>query len=70
MTLSICVVTNERRYGTHAAQVRELATEMKVCAKSLPGSVFTVDRHSEAGDAHAYAHAYAHVGLVTRTERT
>ena len=54
MTLSIGVVTNERRHFTHAAQVSELATEMKSYAKTLPGSVFTVDRRTEAtaeGDA-------------------
>jgi diguanylate cyclase (GGDEF)-like protein len=44
MTLSIGVVTNERRTFTSAAQVSELATEMKSYAKSLNGSVFTVDR--------------------------
>ena len=48
MTVSIGVVTNERRHFTHAAQVSELATEMKSYAKTLPGSVFTVDRRSDA----------------------
>ena len=48
MTLSIGVVTNERRPFASAAQVSELATEMKAYAKSLPGSVFSVDRRSEA----------------------
>ena len=38
MTVSIGVVTNERRHFTHAAQVSELATEMKSYAKTLPGS--------------------------------
>jgi diguanylate cyclase (GGDEF)-like protein len=47
MTVSIGVVTNERRHFTHAAQVSELATEMKSYAKTLPGSVFTVDRRSD-----------------------
>jgi GGDEF domain-containing protein len=47
MTLSIGVVTNERRPFTSAAQVSELATEMKAYAKSLPGSVFSVDRRTE-----------------------
>ena len=37
MTVSIGVVTNERRHFTHAAQVSELATEMKSYAKTLPG---------------------------------
>ncbi len=47
MTLSIGVVTNERRPFTSATQVSELATEMKAYAKSLTGSVFSVDRRSE-----------------------
>lgn len=49
MTLSIGVVTNERRRFTHPAQVSELATEMKSYAKTLPGSVFVVDRRQEPG---------------------
>jgi GGDEF domain-containing protein len=44
MTLSIGVVTNQHRVFTHPAQVSELATEMKSYAKTLPGSVFVVDR--------------------------
>lgn len=48
MTLSIGVVTNERRVFTSAAQVSELATEMKGYAKTLAGSVYTVDRRSES----------------------
>jgi GGDEF domain-containing protein len=47
MTLSIGVVTNEKRPFTSAAQVSELASEMKAYAKSLQGSVFSVDRRSE-----------------------
>jgi diguanylate cyclase (GGDEF)-like protein len=47
MTISIGVVTNERRQFTHAAQVSELATEMKSYAKTLPGSVYAVDRRQE-----------------------
>ena len=47
MTLSIGVVTNERRQFTHAGQVSELATEMKSYAKSLYGSVFSVDRRGD-----------------------
>ena len=46
MTVSIGVVTNERRTFTHAAQVSELATEMKSYAKTLPGSVFSIDRRT------------------------
>jgi GGDEF domain-containing protein len=47
MTLSIGVVTNERRPFTSATQVSELASEMKAYAKSLTGSVFSVDRRSD-----------------------
>ena len=50
MTVSIGVVTNERRHFTHAAQVSELATEMKSYAKTLPGSVYTIDRRHDAPD--------------------
>jgi diguanylate cyclase (GGDEF)-like protein len=51
MTVSIGVVTNERRHFTHAAQVSELATEMKSYAKTLEGSVFAIDRrHDSHGD--------------------
>ncbi|HKI93729.1 MAG TPA: diguanylate cyclase [Gemmatimonadales bacterium] len=47
MTLSIGIVTNERRHFTHPAQVSGLATEMKSYAKTLPGSVFVVDRRQD-----------------------
>lgn len=47
MTVSIGVVTNERRRFTHPSQVSELATEMKSYAKSLTGSVFTIDRRGD-----------------------
>ena len=47
MSVSIGVVTNERRKFSHAAQVSELATEMKSYAKTLPGSVFTIDRRGD-----------------------
>ena len=49
MTLSIGIVTNRNRHFTHPAQVSELATEMKSYAKTLPGSVFVVDRR-QGGD--------------------
>ena len=49
MTVSIGVVTNERRHFTHASQVSELATEMKSYAKTLTGSVFSIDRRQDAG---------------------
>ena len=51
MTLSIGIVTNRHREFTHPAQVSELATEMKSYAKTLPGSVFVVDRrHTSDGE--------------------
>ena len=49
MTLSIGIVTNRNRNFAHPAQVSELATEMKSYAKTLPGSVFVVDRR-QGGD--------------------
>jgi GGDEF domain-containing protein len=55
MTLSIGVVSNERRHFSDASQVSELATEMKSYAKTLAGSVFTIDRRHDplAADAEA-----------------
>lgn len=47
MTLSIGVVTNDRRHFTGTAQVSELATEMKSYAKTLTGSVYVVDRRQD-----------------------
>lgn len=47
MTLSVGVVTNQRRRFTRAVEVSELATEMKSYAKTLPGSVWIVDRRRE-----------------------
>ncbi|MGQ0639399.1 MAG: diguanylate cyclase [Gemmatimonadaceae bacterium] len=47
MTLSIGVVTNERRSFLSPAHVSQLATEMKGYAKTLPGSVFTIDRRTD-----------------------
>jgi diguanylate cyclase (GGDEF)-like protein len=52
MTISIGVVTNERRRFTHAGKVSALASEMKAYAKSLSGSVHTVDRRSDEDDRH------------------
>lgn len=64
MTLSVGVVTNERRVFTHAGQVSELATEMKSYAKTLHGSVFSVDRRGDgpAGDVPAVNQRVANVG--------
>ena len=47
MSLSIGVVTNDRRVFEHTARVGELASEMKAYAKTLPGSVFAVDRRHD-----------------------
>jgi diguanylate cyclase (GGDEF)-like protein len=52
MTLSIGVVTNQQRNFEHTARVSELATEMKSFAKKLPGSVYAVDRRSDARGAY------------------
>jgi GGDEF domain-containing protein len=47
MTLSVGVVTNQRRRFRAASEVSELATEMKTYAKTLPGSVWVVDRRRD-----------------------
>jgi diguanylate cyclase (GGDEF)-like protein len=44
MTLSIGVVTNQFQEFAHSAQVSERCAEMKTYAKTLPGSVYVVDR--------------------------
>lgn len=48
MTLSIGVVTNQYRHFTHTARISELATEMKAYAKTLPGSIYAVDRRRDS----------------------
>ncbi len=54
MTLSVGIVTNRHRTFAHPAEVSELATEMKSYAKTLPGSVYVVDRRqSRTGDERA-----------------
>ncbi|OGU05962.1 MAG: hypothetical protein A2W29_09615 [Gemmatimonadetes bacterium RBG_16_66_8] len=50
MTLSIGIVTNEHRSFQHPAQISELTTEMKSYAKTLPGSVYVVDRRRDQPD--------------------
>jgi GGDEF domain-containing protein len=47
MTVSIGVVTNARRTFTHSVAVSALATEMKTYAKTLPGSVYAIDRRTD-----------------------
>jgi GGDEF domain-containing protein len=59
MSLSIGVVTNEHRKFTHTARVSELATEMKTFAKKMPGSVYAVDRRSDADGFFGRAHVTA-----------
>ena len=49
MTLSIGVVTNSFMTFTHTAQVSARAAEMKNYAKTLPGSVYVVDRRQTSG---------------------
>ncbi|MEO7522001.1 MAG: hypothetical protein ABIW79_09310, partial [Gemmatimonas sp.] len=41
------VVTNQRRRFTRGVEVSELATEMKSYAKTLPGSVWAMDRRRD-----------------------
>ena len=48
MTLSIGIVTNQFLEFSHTAQISELTAEMKSYAKSLPGSVYVVDRRHAA----------------------
>jgi GGDEF domain-containing protein len=47
MTLSIGVVTNLFQTFEHTGQISELAAEMKTYAKSIPGSVYVVDRRHQ-----------------------
>lgn len=49
MTLSIGVVTNQFQVFEHTGQISELAAEMKTFAKTLPGSVYVVDRRHQTG---------------------
>jgi GGDEF domain-containing protein len=58
MTLSIGIVTNRHRRFAHPAQVSELATEMKSYAKTLPGSVFVVDRRQGTNGEERQGSAY------------
>jgi GGDEF domain-containing protein len=47
MTLSVGVVTNAQRGFTEASQISRLATEMKSYAKTLTGSVYSIDRRTD-----------------------
>jgi GGDEF domain-containing protein len=44
MPLSIGIVTNQLQGFQHTGQISELAAEMKTYAKTLPGSLYVVDR--------------------------
>lgn len=47
MSISIAVVTNVKSRITSSIQVGEIAAELKEYAKSIPGSVYVVDRRRE-----------------------
>jgi GGDEF domain-containing protein len=47
MTISIAVVTNERREITSPMQVAEIAAQLKKYAKSFPKSIFVIDQRRE-----------------------
>ena len=47
MTISIAVVTNERRDIASPVQVAEIAAQLKKYAKSFPKSIFVVDQRRE-----------------------
>ena len=44
MTISIAVVTNKERKLTNTAEVGEIAAELKDYAKSIPGSIYVIDK--------------------------
>lgn len=44
MTISIAVVTNKERGFTSVFQIGEIAAELKEYAKSIPGSIYVVDK--------------------------
>ena len=50
MTLSVGVVTNHKREFSHTGEISSLAGEMKTYAKTLPGSVYVVDRRRNADE--------------------
>lgn len=57
MSISIAVVTNIGRRLASSLQVGELAAELKEYAKSIPGSVYVVDRRRENAQEEAIKHA-------------
>jgi diguanylate cyclase (GGDEF)-like protein len=48
MTISIAIVTNENRHLTNPLEASEVAAELKDYAKSIPKSVFVVDKRRGA----------------------
>ncbi len=48
MTISIAIVTNERRTLTNPLEASEIAAELKDYAKTIPKSVFVVDQRRNA----------------------
>jgi GGDEF domain-containing protein len=44
MTISIAIVTNEQRELTNPLEASEIAAELKDYAKTIPGSIFVVDK--------------------------
>jgi GGDEF domain-containing protein len=49
MTISLAVVTNERRLLDHPGKVSQIASEIKRYSKTLPGSVWVKDRRTDPG---------------------
>jgi hypothetical protein len=47
MSLSIAVVSNVERRLTSPIQVGEIAAELKAYAKSIPGSVYVLDKRKK-----------------------
>jgi diguanylate cyclase (GGDEF)-like protein len=48
MTISVAIVTNERRKLTNPLEASEIAAELKDYAKTIPKSVFVVDKRRSA----------------------
>jgi hypothetical protein len=49
MTLTLVIITNQRRTIEHPGQIGDIAAELKHKAKSIPGSTILRDRRGEAG---------------------
>ena len=47
MSLSMAIITNEKRKINHIAEINAIATELKKYAKSLPGSNYVKDRRKD-----------------------